>query len=142
MSDALAAAGEASRSERRPAPSSPPNGLAWRVIGLAGIYRILIPPALLLIHWLTAPDFLVKARGADLLVAVCIGYFIAGVLLLLTRTLSWPSLRTVALTNVLVDAAGISLVLYASGGVGSGLGILLVLPVGAMAIVAGSGDVL
>jgi two-component system, NtrC family, sensor histidine kinase PilS len=118
-----------------------PSDLAWRVIGLASVYRLLIPPGLLLIQWLTAPDFLVRVRSPDLLMTVCIGYFAAGLLLLLTRGLHWPGLRTIALTSALVDTLGISLVLYASGGVESGLGILLVLPVGAMAILAGSRDV-
>ncbi len=122
-------------------PLAAPTGLAWRVIGLASIYRLLIPPVLLLIEWLTAPGFLVRPQGANLFLTVCIGYFTAGLLLVLTRSLNWPSLRTIALVNAAVDAAGISLVLYASGGVSSGLGILLVLPVGAMAILAGSRDV-
>jgi two-component system sensor histidine kinase PilS (NtrC family) len=39
--------------------------------------------------------------------------------------------------NASVDSAGIALILYASGGVASGLGILLVLPVMAMATLAG-----
>ncbi len=124
-----------------PALPSAPSDLAWRVIGLAGIYRLLIPPGLLLLQWLTAPDFLVRVQSPDLLMTVCIGYFLAGLLLLLTRGLHWPNLRMLALVNALVDTAGISLVLYASGGVASGLGILLVLPVGAMAILAGSRDV-
>jgi two-component system, NtrC family, sensor histidine kinase PilS len=120
---------------------SAPSGLAWRVIGLASVYRLLIPPVLLLIQWLNAPNFLLRAQSANLLVTVSIGYFTAGLLLIFTRGLNWPSLRTIALANAVVDAAGISLVLYASGGVASGLGILLVLPVGAMAILAGSRDV-
>ncbi|MGB6451802.1 MAG: ATP-binding protein [Steroidobacteraceae bacterium] len=118
-----------------------PTGLAWRVVGLASVYRLLIPPVLLLIQWLTAPSFLTRVPTSHLLVTVCVGYFMAGLLLIVTRGLSWPSLRTIALVNAAVDAAGISLILYASGGVASGLGILLVLPVGAMAILAGSRDV-
>ncbi len=118
-----------------------PSDLAWRVIGLVSIYRLIIPPALLLMQWLTAPDFLLRVLSPDLLMTVCIGYFIAGLLLLLTRGMHWPSLRMLALVNAAVDPAGLSLVLYASGGAASGLGILLVLPVGAMAILAGSRDV-
>ncbi len=123
-----------------PIPAAP-SGLAWRVVGLVSVYRLLIPPVLLLIQWLNAPNFLVRVQSVNLLMTVCIGYFTAGLLLILTRALNWPSLRTIALANAAVDAAGISLVLYASGGVSSGLGILLVLPVGAMAILAGSRDV-
>ena len=118
-----------------------PSSLAWRVITLTSIYRLLIPPVLLILQWFTAPDFFVRVQSFDLLMTVCTGYFVAGLLLLLTRGLGWANLRLLALVNALVDAAGISLILYASGGVASGLGILLVLPVGAMAILAGSRDV-
>lgn len=118
-----------------------PSDLAWRVIGLASIYRLIIPPGLLLMQWFTAPDFLLRVSSPDLLMTVCIGYFVAGLLLLLTRRMQWPTLRMLALVNAAVDTAGLSLVLYASGGAASGLGILLVLPVGAMAILAGSRDV-
>lgn len=118
----------------------PQSGLAWRVVGLAAVYRLLIPPTLLLVDWITGPAFAARRENTDLLMTVCIGYFVAGLLLVLARGLAWPSLRTVALVNAGVDAAGISLILYASGGAGSGLGILLVLPVGAMAILAGNRD--
>ncbi|HYK25518.1 MAG TPA: PAS domain-containing protein, partial [Steroidobacteraceae bacterium] len=111
------------------------------MVGLASIYRLVIPPGLLLMQWLTAPDFLLRVLSPDLLMTVCIGYFLAGLLLLLTRGMHWPSLRMLALVNAAVDTVGLSLVLYASGGAASNLGILLVLPVGAMAILAGSRDV-
>ena len=118
-----------------------PSGLAWRVITLASVYRLLIPPALLAIQWFTAPDFFVRIQSYSLLMTVCVAYFMAGLLLLLTKGLGWANLRGLALVHAAVDTAGISLILYASGGVASGLGILLVLPVGAMAILAGSRDV-
>ena len=50
------------------------------------------------------------------------------------------ALRRIALVNAAIDAAAIALILYASGGVASGLGILLVLPVGAMAVLADNRD--
>ncbi|MGH8259084.1 MAG: hypothetical protein ACREUG_05290, partial [Steroidobacteraceae bacterium] len=87
-------------------PNDAPSDLAWRVIGLASVYRLLIPPALLLIQWFTAPDFLVRMQSPDLLMTVCIGYFVAGLLLLLTRGLHWASLRTLALVYALVDTSG------------------------------------
>ena len=109
--------------------------LAWRVIGLVNLYRLLLPPVLLTMQWLAGQEpFSSSHRGPFL--SACIAYFSAGVLLVVARRLSWPSLRGVALLNTGVDAAGISLILYASGGVASGLGILLVLPVVAMAVLA------
>lgn len=117
-----------------------PSDLAWRVIGLANLYRLLVPPVLLTMHWFAAPEPLAEARLSSLFLAACGGYFFAGVLLVLARGLAWPSLRMVALVNAIVDAVAISLILYSSGGVSSGLGILLVLPVGAMAVLADNRD--
>ena len=114
----------------------PRRDLAWRVIGLVNLYRLLLPPVLLTMQWLSSPESpFVPGRPGPFLSA-CIAYFTAGVLLVAARRLSWPSLRRIALLSSGVDAAGISLILYASGGVASGFGILLVLPVGAMAVLA------
>jgi two-component system sensor histidine kinase PilS (NtrC family) len=122
-----------------PAPSASAHfarrDLAWRVIGLVNLYRLLLPPVLVTMQWLSGQETLLTGRPGPFLSA-CIAYFSAGVLLVVARRLSWPNLRGVALLNTGVDAAGISLILYASGGVASGLAILLVLPVGAMAVLA------
>jgi two-component system sensor histidine kinase PilS (NtrC family) len=140
MPSSLATASSAAQAVARPGAPAPGN-LAWRVIGLANFYRLLIPPALLVIQWFTAPEFLIRIEQPTLLMTACVGYFIAGLLLVLARRLTWPSLRALALVNAAVDSIGLSVILYASGGIGSGLGVLLVLPVLAMSVVAGSGDV-
>ena len=118
-----------------------PSDLAWRVIGLANLYRLLVPLVLFSMHWLASPgESVVGSQRPELFLVACGGYFLAGVLLVLARSLTWPSLRLVALVNATVDAFAISLILYTSGGVASGLGILLVLPVGAMAVLADNRD--
>jgi two-component system sensor histidine kinase PilS (NtrC family) len=109
--------------------------LAWRVIGLVNLYRLLLPPVLLALQWLAGQGTLLAPYPA-LFLSASITYFSAGVLLLIARRFSWPSLRRVALINAGVDAVCISFILYASGGATSGLGILLVLPVGLMAVLA------
>jgi two-component system, NtrC family, sensor histidine kinase PilS len=114
--------------------------LAWRVIGLVNLYRLLVPPMLIGMRWVNGTHEQLFPEGPDLFLSVCIGYFSAGVLLVVARRLSWPSFRRVALLNGLIDAIGVSVILYAAGGVSSGLGILLVLPVGAMAVLADSRD--
>jgi two-component system sensor histidine kinase PilS (NtrC family) len=121
------------------APATAPSELAWRVIGLVNLYRLLVPPMLLGLRWLSL-NTSVSEHVPGLFVASCIVYFFAGILLILARRLSWPSLSSMAIVNALIDSVAISLILYASDGVQSGLGILLVLPVGAMAVLAGSRD--
>jgi two-component system, NtrC family, sensor histidine kinase PilS len=119
-----------------------PSDLAWRVIGLLNLYRLLVPLMLLAMQSLAGPGWgLPNARPA-LLSVTCIAYFTAAVLLVIARRLQWSSLRIVALVNATVDAAAIGFLLYASGGVASGLAILLVLPVLALTVLANRRDAL
>src|SRR5882757_2458097 len=121
------------------APTAPTD-LAWRVIGLLNLYRLLVPLVLMAVQALAGPQWALLATRPRLFLSAFIAYLTAGVLLIVARRLEWSSLRIVALVNSGVDAAAIALILYASGGVSSGLGILLVLPVGAMAVLADHRD--
>jgi two-component system sensor histidine kinase PilS (NtrC family) len=120
--------------------ASAPSDLAWRVIGLLNLYRLLVPLVLVAMEWLAGPQWALVASRPRLFLSACIAYFTAAVLLIIARRLEWSSLRIVALVNAGVDAAAIALILYASGGVASGLGILLVLPVAAMSVLADHRD--
>jgi two-component system sensor histidine kinase PilS (NtrC family) len=126
-------------------PASPtpqtlvPTDLARRVIGLLNFYRLLIAPALLAISWLSDPSPTVGRTHPTLFVSVCALYFVLGIVLVLAQRWTWPSLRALALAHILVDTLCIALILYASGGVASGLGILLILPVGATSLMTESG---
>jgi two-component system, NtrC family, sensor histidine kinase PilS len=125
-----------------PASAAPthtaPSDLAWRVIGLVNLYRLLVPLVLLGMLWSAGSELF--ATQPNLLLSTCVGYFFVGVLMVVARRLSWPSIRGAALLNVAVDSVAIALILYSCGGVASGLGILLVLPVGAMAVLGTNRD--
>jgi two-component system sensor histidine kinase PilS (NtrC family) len=117
------------------APIQTPSDLAWRVIGLLNLYRLLVPLALLAMQWYSSPEGLASGRPR-LFLGACIAYFTAAVLLVIARRLHWSSLRIVALVNASVDTLAIGLILYASGGVASGLVIVLVLPVLVLTLLA------
>jgi two-component system, NtrC family, sensor histidine kinase PilS len=117
-----------------------PSDLAWRVIGLTTLYRLLLPPALLLLQLFASPSILARAPEPEMFRVVCYVYLLVGVLLIMARRVPRPSLRVLALVNASVDTLAISLILYSSGGVSSGLGILLVVPVGAMALLGQTRD--
>jgi two-component system sensor histidine kinase PilS (NtrC family) len=121
------------------APTAPTD-LAWRVVGLLNIYRLLVPLVLISVQALAGPQWALLTTRPRLFVSACVAYLTAAVLLIIARRLEWSSLRIVALVNAGVDAAAIALILYASGGVSSGLGILLVLPVAATAVLAENRD--
>jgi len=117
-----------------------PSDLAWRVIGLVNLYRLLVPLVLLAIVFLPASQAVLITTQPNLFLTSCLVYFFVGVLMIVARRLSWPSIRRVALLNATVDSVGIAIILYSAGGVGSGLGILLVLPVGATAVLGNNRD--
>jgi two-component system sensor histidine kinase PilS (NtrC family) len=117
-----------------------PTDLAWRVVGLLNLYRLLVPLVLIAVQALAGPQWALLATQPRLFLSACVAYLTAAILLIIARRLAWSSLRIVALVNAGVDAAAIALILYASGGVSSGLGILLVLPVAATAVLAENRD--
>jgi two-component system, NtrC family, sensor histidine kinase PilS len=92
------------------------------------------------VQYLSGPQISPIATRPELLLTACVAYFFVGVLMVVARRLSWPSVRRVALLNASVDAAAIAIIMYACDGVASGLGILLVLPVGATSVLGDSRD--
>jgi two-component system sensor histidine kinase PilS (NtrC family) len=121
-------------------PLTVPSDLAWRVIGLLNLYRVLVPLVLVSMQLLAGPQWAPVATRPSMFMSACVAYFTAGVLLVIARRLEWASLRIVAFVNAGVDSAAIALILYAGGGISSGLGILLVLPVAALAVLADHRD--
>ena len=121
-------------------PLTAPSDLAWRVIGLLNLYRVLVPLVLVSMQLLAGPQWAPVATRPSMFMSACVAYFTAGVLLVIARRLEWASLRIVAFVNAGVDSAAIALILYAGGGISSGLGILLVLPVAALAVLADHRD--
>jgi two-component system sensor histidine kinase PilS (NtrC family) len=117
-----------------------PSDLAWRVVGLVNLYRLLVPLVLLVVLFLPGATAVLTASQPNLFLTSCVAYFFVGVLMVAARRLSWPSIRRVALMNAAVDSLAIAVILYSMGGAASGLGILLVLPVGAMAVLGDNRD--
>lgn len=118
-----------------------PSDLAWRVIGLLNLYRLLVP-LLLLGQGLAGQSWALGAARPRLFLGACIAYFTVAVLLVIARRLHWSSLRIVALVNAGADALALGLILFAAGGVDSGLAILMVLPVLALTLLSDRRDAL
>ncbi|MGA8094431.1 MAG: hypothetical protein WB823_09225, partial [Steroidobacteraceae bacterium] len=76
--------------------ATPSADIAWRVVGLLNLYRLLVPVVLLSALWLSGlPVTMVPHPG--LFLAACVLYFTAAVLLVIARRLHWSTLRLVAL---------------------------------------------
>jgi two-component system sensor histidine kinase PilS (NtrC family) len=119
-----------------PASAAAQTDLAWRVVGLANLYRLLLPPILFALLQVTRPTPTVGASNPQLFTFVCIVYWVLGALMAFGGKGRWRSRHALVFVNTLLDTAAISWLLYLSGGVSSGLGILLVIPVGAMSLLA------
>jgi two-component system, NtrC family, sensor histidine kinase PilS len=117
-----------------------PTDLAWRVIGLVNLYRLLIPPALYALYVYLGSSTPVGSAHPLLFFWTCIVYFATGIAIVVGGRRLLPNLRATTFVHAMVDAIAISLILFASGGVASGLGILFVVPVGAMALLADNRD--
>jgi len=117
-----------------------PTDLAWRVIGLVNLYRLLIPPALYGLYLYFGEGSPIGATYPGFFLWVCVVYFATGVSIVLGGRRLLPNLRATTFVHAMVDAVAISLLIFTSGGINSGLGILFVVPVGAMALLADSRD--
>jgi two-component system, NtrC family, sensor histidine kinase PilS len=110
--------------------------LAWRIVGLVNIYRLLAAMMLLAVHLLTLPTPTFGAVLPRLFVQICVSYVAIGALLSVAGRRHWPNRHTLVIVHSLADSAAIAGLLYASGGVASNLAVLLVLPVGGMVLLA------
>jgi two-component system sensor histidine kinase PilS (NtrC family) len=117
-----------------------PTDLAWRVIGLVNLYRLLIPPSVYSIYAFAGSTSLIGSAWPEVFLWTCVVYFTAGIAIVVGGRRLLPNLRATTFVHAMVDAVGISLLIFSSGGVTSGLGILFVVPVGAMALLADSRD--
>jgi two-component system sensor histidine kinase PilS (NtrC family) len=125
-----------SQPEAAASGESAQTDLAWRIVGLTNLYRLLAVVVMLVVHLLTQPVPTFGSSAPRLFRLVLGAYFVLASLLAFAGRRHWPGRRTLVLTHALVDAGSIALLMYASGGVTSNLGILMVIPVGSMALLA------
>ena len=108
------------------------SALNWRVLGLLNLYRVLAPLVLLGLYPLgAARGFPILSR--ELFFGVTVAYLCFGLgnTIVVRRRLAGVYVQTIV--QATVDVALLLMVLDACGGVSSGLGLLLLLPVGGLA---------
>ena len=120
---------------RRPADTAGSDDLAWRVIGLLNIFRLLVPMVLILLLFFNAPNRSVGTEHPGLFLGMSVAYFAFGLISIHPIQKRWPGAEWMALFPLAVDSLAITLLIHASGGIGSGLATLLFLPVGATAAI-------
>lgn len=108
------------------------TGLNWRVLGILNLYRVLVPLVLLGLYSLEGSRGL-PVESPDLFSAVAVFYLCFGLLsvVLVRRRLLSAHVQTIF--QATIDIACLMLLLHACGGISSGLGSLLFVPVGGLA---------
>lgn len=105
------------------------DAVAWRALGLFSIYRLIV--ALLfttLIVLMDLPEPL-GVFNESLFIVASLGYLLAAIGFFIPLQLRWPRFPYQVAGQVYTDIAAITLIMYASAGVSSGFGILLVIAV-------------
>jgi two-component system, NtrC family, sensor histidine kinase PilS len=108
--------------------------LFWRVLRLLNLYRLLVPTVLLLVFSLGGEPRLVGAAHAPLFEFTALAYFLTALASVLILKQRWPGPVGHVYAPVAADIVAMTFLAYASGGAESGLGSLLLLPVGAASL--------
>lgn len=108
--------------------------LAWRVLALVNLFRLLAP-LLLMVLYVTIKPIPVGQAHPSLFIGTATAYFLFAVLSIVSVKRRWPEITLQTALDVCVDVLVIALLTYASGGMTSGLAALLVLPIGAASFI-------
>jgi two-component system sensor histidine kinase PilS (NtrC family) len=105
--------------------------LAWRVLTLVNLFRLLVAVLLTGMFLAITPTRLGQAYP-DLFIATIAAYFAYALLSIATVKRRWPDANIQTMAGLSIDVVAIASLTYASGGTTSGLAALMVLPIGAL----------
>ena len=109
--------------------------LGWRVLITLNAFRLLISTSLLLLFVIESEHRFFGDARPTLFAASAAGYLVFAILSAISLRQEWVPRNVLAPTQLVVDAFAIVLLMHASGGIESGLGGLLIIFIGAGALV-------
>lgn len=107
----------------------------WRALYYFNLYRLLLGTGMLTLAVTNAEVALIGRVHPPLFLAASAGMLLLAIASLITITVSWPSFRTQAYLQFALDAVLITAMSHASGGVDSGLNLLLIASIAAGGVV-------
>ena len=116
------------------APRSTATDLTWRILALLNLFRLLVPLVLTVLFAFVVPRPLGQIHPA-FFVGILTAYFLFALFSISSLKRRWPDASTQVLLHVVADMVAINLLTFASGGLISGLAVLLILPVGAGSLI-------
>ena len=112
------------RLEQRDFARVPPNPY-WRSLAFFNIYRLVVGLLLGILTWYSHDRILSGARHQDLFYAACLGSAFTALIGVIACRWRWPVFLLQLAFTLIADTIFISLMIYASGGIGNGLELML-----------------
>ncbi|MCZ6560629.1 MAG: HAMP domain-containing sensor histidine kinase [Gammaproteobacteria bacterium] len=117
------------------APQQDTDELSWRILQLLNVFRVLVSVFLLLLFASVDQPRIIGTQSPTLFVAVCGLYLGVGVGNMLAVSRRWASKTIQVSWSVAFDITTITILSHASGGISSGLANLLIIIIGASALI-------
>ena len=102
-----------------------PPASYWRSLAYFNIYRLVVGLLLGMLTWYSHSSALAAAPPSQLYYGACLGSALTGLLGVAACTWRWPRFFAQLAVALIADIVFITLMIYASGGIGSGLELLL-----------------
>jgi two-component system, NtrC family, sensor histidine kinase PilS len=131
--DALGVARPA-EAPRRETLVSDPRDFAWRVLILLNLFRLAVAAMLIAIFYLVAEPRFIGDTDPNLAWGTLLGMLAVGVIELVLLYRRFPGAMVQLGIQFVADLTTITLLIHASGGISSGIGGVLVVSVGALAL--------
>lgn len=109
--------------------------LTWRVLNTLNVFRLLVAAVLLGLFFAGGEERIFGERYPGLFSATAAGYLVFAAILALALRQRWVSPGPQATAQIAIDTLAIVILMHTSGGLGSGLGNLLIVFVGAGSLV-------
>ena len=113
------------------APSERGDTLNWQPLRFLGFYRLVLAGFLVTFYFIAADQSPLGQQQPTLFASTGLLYVLFALAAGFAVRLRWPAYRWQTVGQVLVDILAITLLMHASGGLSSGLGILLLVTVAA-----------
>lgn len=108
----------------------------WQSLHYFNLYRLIVAGVILLAHLLLGEQILIGRYHPTLFVVASLLYILFGGVLMVTTHNRWPRFELQLSVQVLADVLLIAVLMFASGGMASGLGLLLLITLAASSLVA------
>lgn len=111
--------------------------LTWKPLALFVLYRLTLACLILILLWIERTPTPLGETDPQAFFWLSVSYLLFSSVMVLAWALRWPPFRIQLYGQVLIDIALITWMMHVSGGVNSGLGVLLVVAVAGGSILSG-----